>query len=632
MFVRVGSGKAKTIESKRSVHGVTAQSTRKIMGLGGAALAFAVLSSSGAMAQCTSLPADPGGAAFTTFAATTASSLISTVNTINTAFLTQTTAFVSAPPNPQPDQTGAGVWVRGVGGRLTTNSNTTANWSFGTPGTSGVANCANSTRTTFGGVQAGSDYARLNWNGWNVHLGTTVGYGESTNTTGANQIKAEAPFAGVYAAATKGGFYIDGQVLGNYYNFATTDSTVGVMNQHTNGRGVSFAGSVGYNMPLKDNYFIEPSAGILWSRTEIDPINAAPVFAGPFTAPSTVSVNDVHSTLGHAGLRVGTSIVSGNMAWQPFAAASVWHEFASAATANSTTQCVASGLCVVAPGPEFTVSQSSTRVGTYGQYALGLAGTILNTGWVGYIRGDYRHGDNIDGWSLNTGLRYQFTPEAVAALTGKHPIYKAAPAVAVYDWTGFYIGANGGITNGSSTWTYVPGGPSISPKPKDSGGVLGGQVGYNRQFGKWVVGVEADADWTNAIGSKACPNASFFTCEVHLKWLASGTGRVGYTFWSDRVLTYLKGGVAAGSVTVQTVNNQGLAIPPSNTATNGTTATATGWTGGFGTEVGLTKNWSAIGEYMYYDLGSKNYVVDNGLVVNAHPKGGITRVGVNYRF
>ena len=67
-------------------------------------------------------------------------------------------------------------------------------------------------------MQAGSDFARLNVNGWNLHFGTTVGYGESNNTTGTNQIIAKAPFAGIYAAATKGGFFVDGQIFGTYYN------------------------------------------------------------------------------------------------------------------------------------------------------------------------------------------------------------------------------------------------------------------------------------------------------------------------------------------------------------------------------------------------------------------------------
>ena len=66
----------------------------------------------------------------------------------------------------------------------------------------------------------------------------------------------------------------------------------------------------------------------------------------------------------------------------------------------------------------FTYNQATTtsRVGTYGQYSLGLAGQIVNTGWLGFVRVDYRNGDHIDGWTGNAGIRYQFTPETLAAV------------------------------------------------------------------------------------------------------------------------------------------------------------------------------------------------------------------------
>ena len=56
-------------------------------------------------------------------------------------------------------------------------------------------------------------------------------------------------------------------------------------------------------------------------------------------------------------------------------------------------------------------TRSEGGVGTYGQFALGTAAVLGNSGWLGYARTDYRIGDNIDGWSVNTGLRYQFSPE-----------------------------------------------------------------------------------------------------------------------------------------------------------------------------------------------------------------------------
>src|SRR6478752_2061806 len=101
------------------------------------------------------------------------------IGSVNSVFLTQQgSAFVSAPGNPAPDQPGGGVWARGVGGHANiTSTSTSASTSTG----AGVANaasttCANSLHEDFAGVQVGADIARLNWNGWNVHLGTTAGY------------------------------------------------------------------------------------------------------------------------------------------------------------------------------------------------------------------------------------------------------------------------------------------------------------------------------------------------------------------------------------------------------------------------------------------------------------------------
>ena len=49
-------------------------------------------------------------------------SLVSVINTVNTSFLTSTSAFVSAPGGPRPDQQGGGVWIRGMAGTVDTNN------------------------------------------------------------------------------------------------------------------------------------------------------------------------------------------------------------------------------------------------------------------------------------------------------------------------------------------------------------------------------------------------------------------------------------------------------------------------------------------------------------------------------
>jgi hypothetical protein len=153
--------------------------------LGAGALAIMLFSGSSAQAQCTpvGLNTTPLGSVVTQAAGMAVSNvsasvgaLVSSINSVNTAFLTQSSAFIGSPANPQPDQEGGGVWSRAVGGHLTYGTTATAgNISFGGP-VSGSIICNTRTIEDFGGVQLGTDIARLNVNGWNLHGGVTIGY------------------------------------------------------------------------------------------------------------------------------------------------------------------------------------------------------------------------------------------------------------------------------------------------------------------------------------------------------------------------------------------------------------------------------------------------------------------------
>jgi outer membrane autotransporter protein len=176
------------------------------------------------------------------------------------------------------------------------------------------------------------------------------------------------------------------------------------LNQPFDASGVSVTANAGYYIPLANNWFAEPSVGMVWSRTSVDPLT---IPGGPITVPGigavvippgTATFDDVKSLLGRAGVRFGYNFTTPTLALQPYAVVSVWHEFADAATATLS--------CAACAG--INLNLSSSRVGTYGQYSLGLAGQILNTGWLGYGRVDYRNGDNIEGWSVTAGLRYQW--------------------------------------------------------------------------------------------------------------------------------------------------------------------------------------------------------------------------------
>src|SRR5262245_62063684 len=83
---------------------------------------------------------------------------------------------------------------------------------------------------------------------------------------------------------------------------------------------------------------------------------------------------------------------------------------------------------------------------------------------------------------------------------------KAPPFVPppVFDWSGFYVGVNGGGGWGRA-WSDLTGGFHTS------GGVVGGTAGYNAELGSWVLGFEGDLDWSNIGGTSnalGCPGCS----------------------------------------------------------------------------------------------------------------------------
>jgi outer membrane immunogenic protein len=204
---------------------------------------------------------------------------------------------------------------------------------------------------------------------------------------------------------------------------------------------------------------------------------------------------------------------------------------------------------------------------------------------------------------------------ATAADLSVAPLYKAPPPAMApaYNWSGFYLGINGGGGWGHSSWD------TSATRINTSGGLVGGTAGYNWQLGNAVLGIEGDIDWANLKGtntSTLCP----LGCSTSDSWLSTVRGRAGYAF--GNVLPYVTGGLAVGDIRAAT---PGFA---------GATNTNAGWTAGAGLEVGLTGNWSAKAEYLYVDLGKFNCgTACNGLPTdNVSMHDNVVRAGVNYRF
>ena len=278
---------------------------------------------------------------------------------------------------------------------------------------------------------------------------------------------------------------------------------------------------------------------------------------------------------------------------------------------------------------------------------------------------------------------------ATGALAADLPVKAPPLPVAVYNWTGFYVGGNIGSSWGhSSTTTSFYDGTSgallsSSAAGFNMDGAIGGvQAGYNWQRDKWVFGIEADIQASgqrgdglfNCAGGALTPRPAALngTCapghvgdtapfdvaafpvgdalSQKLQWFGTLRGRIGPTV-TPTVLLYVTGGLAYGEVKtfeqVAGVNITGLNGTNNSTstpvfATFGNTSTRVGWTVGAGIEGALGGNWTAKLEYLYIDLGtvSASFLTPItttgggllGIRYSSHITDNILRVGLNYRF
>lgn len=224
------------------------------------------------------------------------------------------------------------------------------------------------------------------------------------------------------------------------------------------------------------------------------------------------------------------------------------------------------------------------------------------------------------------------TASASAADMAARPYTKAPIAVAsVYNWTGFYIGADVGYGWGRSDGIgtnaagLIPTRYSYDP----SGVVGGGFVGYNWQFSNVVLGIEADwqASDLHSSGNFANTLGTLYNIRTTVSDYGSVRGRLGFAF--DRWMMFGTAGWAFGSWDT----SYGFTGAPGPFVTTNVQSTD-GWTAGAGVEYAFTQNVLGRVEYRYTDLGRATFV---NLATNSAELGNrVTindvRVGIAYKF
>jgi outer membrane immunogenic protein len=203
------------------------------------------------------------------------------------------------------------------------------------------------------------------------------------------------------------------------------------------------------------------------------------------------------------------------------------------------------------------------------------------------------------------------------------------PAVSPVNWSGIYVGVNGGYAFGNSNWSNA--GVSTG-NFNTQGALVGGTLGINYTTGLsgFLVGLEGDFDWSwlsGASSTAACVGigaAAGMACATKANWLSTGRLRVGYVL--NRVLLFGTGGAAISDTQVGLTPGtlQSVAGPQ------------LGWTAGGGIEYAITDDWTAKAEYLYVNFGTTSCpaMTNCGALISASISRAenVVRGGINYKF
>jgi outer membrane immunogenic protein len=247
---------------------------------------------------------------------------------------------------------------------------------------------------------------------------------------------------------------------------------------------------------------------------------------------------------------------------------------------------------------------------------------------------------------------------SVGAFAADMPLKAPPPAVAVYSWTGFYVGVSaGGNWGHSDPITYVAhvgdyfgtcGPPVLCVDPvnaagkqslKTSGFTGGVQGGYNLQLGNIVAGIEADFEYFRSAGSTSATRPTYSTntdtvfSSVSTDWLFTLRPRLGVAL--NNWLFYGTGGLAVTKLNASWGFTDSFVGGGRESVS--VSETKIGWVAGGGIETALFNNWLIGCEYLYMrfnDISGSGKIVANDDVLNhsSNLSASIVRARVSKKF
>lgn len=207
-----------------------------------------------------------------------------------------------------------------------------------------------------------------------------------------------------------------------------------------------------------------------------------------------------------------------------------------------------------------------------------------------------------------------------ADLLARMPTKVPPPVAPFMNWTGFYIGLNGGAAWLHTDANVIDAVGTYAGSVKPTGATFGGQMGYNWQFQNFVLGLEGDLNWVNAKERGSIYGSLFL--ESKLSALGTVRGRAGVLV-APAALLYVTGGYAVGHLAHDTDLSGGFTDH----------STKSGWTAGGGLEYMVAPQWTVKAEALYVDFGTSTVPNQySGYSASFKDTATIARVGANFKF
>jgi outer membrane immunogenic protein len=449
---------------------------------------------------------------------------------------------------------------------------------------------------------------------------------------------AEAGLKDIAAAPDWAGFYIGFNGGGGW---AHTDFPGGISGPLSfpgqSGSGAVAGGQAGYNWQ-----YGRIVTGLEADFDAADIKGTANLPVAPSTFSQTVKIDELASVRARLGWEVTPSLLAYGTGG--IALGHMQSSFqTSAPIANGGSHNIAenNGAAefgwVAGAGLEYNVLDHWMLRAEYLHYDFGTVFNLIGPGATPAV-------DNLNARTavdvVRGGVSYKFGPEGTADAGLKDPGY-------VSDWSGLYVGVNGGggWARTDHPWGYqdnVISAGQRDPSQTSSGGLFGGHIGYNWQNGRLIGGLEADFDATSIQSTSSLPNAAPSTLDREVKndELASVRARLGLTARPD-LLAYGTAGLAVGhfqsGIFNHAVGYPFAPLPPFD-LTEASGATEVGWVAGGGLEYKILNHWMLRAEYLHYDFGKVSSLPNSGNATpvlesfTARSTIDVVRGGVSYKF